>query len=130
MPGRSARWALLPLPALAIWVGASTLGCMRMAPATATVAEPPMHAMSCVYFIVLVAMPLAGLLMWQVMRACPLRPTLTASLAGLASAGAAACILTLVHPFDATALDLLAHLAAFVLVVALVRVGAAVQALR
>jgi hypothetical protein len=29
LPDRSRAWAFLPLPALALWVGASGLGCMR-----------------------------------------------------------------------------------------------------
>jgi hypothetical protein len=82
-----------------------------------------MHPMACIYFIVMVSVPLSILLMWQITRACPLRPALTASLAGLASAGAAAVILALVHPFDATYTDLLAHLVAVVLVVVGVRIA-------
>jgi hypothetical protein len=125
VPGRSAAWALLPLPPLALWLGASTAGCLRIYGIGWTEKEPMMHPMMCMYVIVLVAVPLASLLMWQIMRACPLRPALTASLAGLASAGAAAVILTLVHPFDATYTDLLAHLAAVGAVVTLVRVWGA-----
>jgi hypothetical protein len=121
IPGRSSTWALLPLPPLAVWLAASTAGCLRMRPIGWTQPEPHMHGMNCMYFIVMVAVPLAALLMWQIMRACPLRPALTASLAGLASAGAAAVVLTLIHPFDATYEDLLGHLAAVVLVVGAVR---------
>jgi hypothetical protein len=117
VPGRPAAWALLPLPALALWVGASIAGMLRMMPAPGTEPEPMMHPMLCLYFIVLVAIPLAVLLMIEVMRACPLRPGLTASLAGLASAGAAATLLAFVHPFDATFEDLGAHLVAVILVV-------------
>jgi hypothetical protein len=40
----------------------------------------------------------------------------------LASAGTAAALLTLIHPFDATASDLAAHFVAVILVVAGVRV--------
>ncbi|MEJ0046279.1 MAG: NrsF family protein [Rhodospirillales bacterium] len=123
VPGRSPAWALLPLPPFALWLSAGTAGCLRMQPAPGTLPEPPMHAMACIYFIILVSVPLSILLMWQITRACPLRPALTASLAGLASAGAAAVILALVHPFDATYTDLLAHLAAVVLVVAAVRIA-------
>jgi hypothetical protein len=60
--------------------------------------------------------------MWQIMRAFPLRPALTASLAGLASAGAAASLLTMIHPFDANALDLTMHLLAIVVVVGAARI--------
>jgi hypothetical protein len=123
VPGRSSLWALLPLPPLALWLSAGTAGCLRMEPPPGTVPEAPMHPMACIYFIVMVSVPLSILLMWQITRACPLRPALTASLAGLASAGAAAVILALVHPFDATYTDLLAHLVAVVLVVVGVRIA-------
>jgi hypothetical protein len=122
IPGRSLRWALLPVPAALLWVGASTAGCLRIWPAADTVPEPPMHAMACLKFIVVFSIPLAALLTWRLMRACPLRPGLTAILAGLASAGAAASLLTLIHPFDATALDLLMHLLAVIVVIVLSRV--------
>lgn len=117
IPGRSPGWALLPLPPLALWVGASGAGCLRPEAAALTRPEGPMHAMTCMYFILLLSVPLAALLAWLVMRAYPLRPALTASLAGLASAAAAASLLTMVHPYDATATDLLAHAAAVALVV-------------
>jgi hypothetical protein len=117
VPGRSAWWALMPLPPLALWLGASSAGCLRRSAAPFTRAEPPMHSMQCIYFIVLIAAPLATLLMLQLRRACPLRPGLTATLGGLASAGAAATLLALVHPFDATLEDLGAHLLAVILVV-------------
>jgi hypothetical protein len=125
VPGRSAAWAVLPLPAVALWLSAGTAGCLRTEAIGWTRPEAPMHPMLCIYFIVLVSAPLSGLLMWQIMRACPLRPALTAALAGLASAGAAASILAMIHPFDATYTDLLAHLAAVGLVVGVVRFAGA-----
>ena len=121
IPGRSWRWALLPLPALALWLAASTAGCLRLWPIPGTKAEPPQHAMECLKFIVLVSLPLAGLLTWRLTRAFPLRPGLTAMLAGLASAGAAASLLEIIHPFDASAADLLLHLIAVVVVTVLSR---------
>jgi len=124
IPGRSARWAWLPvLPAL-VWVGASTAGCLRLSPIPGTVPEPPMHAMECMKFLLLISVPLVSFLTWRLMRACPLRPGLTALLAGLASAGAASCLLALIHPFDATAEDLLVHLVAVLLVVGITRAAA------
>ena len=122
IPGRSPRWALLPLPALLLWVAASTAGCLRLWPIPGTEAEPPGHAMLCLKFIVLISVPLTALLTWRLTRACPLRPGLTSALAGLASAGAAASLLAIIHPFDATATDLLLHLVAVVIVVGLSRV--------
>jgi hypothetical protein len=121
IPGRSVRSALLPLAPAIVWVGASTAGCLRLSPIAGTIAEPPMHAMECLKFMMLVSVPLVCLLTWLLMRACPLRPGLTAALAGLASAGAASCLLGLIHPFDATAEDLLVHLLAVLAIVGLTR---------
>jgi hypothetical protein len=121
VPGRPARVAWLAVPPALLWVGASTAGCLRLTPIAGTVPEPPMHAMECLKFLLLVSVPLASLLTWRLMRACPLRPGLTAALAGLASAGAACCLLMLIHPFDATADDLLMHLLAVLAVIALSR---------
>jgi hypothetical protein len=123
IPGNSARWGLLPLPALALWVGASTAGCLRMTPINGTMPEPAEHPMLCMEFLILVSVPLCVLLTWQLMRACPLRPGLTATLGGLASAGAAATLLTLIHPFDATVEDLALHAVAVALVVVGMRLG-------
>jgi hypothetical protein len=127
IPGRSALWGALPLPGLALWLAASGAGCLRATGIGWTEPEGSMHSMACLYFIVLVAMPLAGLLVWQIRSTCPLRPTLTTSLAGLASAGAAASLLTLIHPFDATATDLAAHFVAVALVVVGARIIGAGQ---
>ena len=125
VPGRSPWWGALPLPPLALWLAASGAGCLRPYGIGWTEPEGVMHPMACMYFIILVAAPLAGLLGWSITRACPLRPGLTAALAGLASAGAAASVLALIHPFDATASDLGAHFLAVGLVVIAARlVGA------
>ena len=121
IPGRSARTAFLPLPAAALWIGAATTGCVRLWPIPGTAPEPAMHPMICVEFLVLVSLPLSVLLGWLLLRACPLRPGLTAALAGLASAAAAATLLTLIHPFDATAEDLSIHLLATICIVGTVR---------
>jgi hypothetical protein len=116
VPGRSARWALLPLPAAALWLGASGAGCLRPWADAGTQPEPAMHPMLCLYFLLAVSLPLSVLLITLLVRACPLRPGLTAWLAGLASAGASATMLTLIHPFDATAEDLGVHMMAVVIV--------------
>lgn len=116
VPGRSRLWAVIPLPPLALWLGASTMGCLRAAGIAGTGPEPPMHGMACLGFLLLVSLPLAALLVALLRRACPLRPGLTALLGGLASAGAASVLLTMIHPFDATAEDLGLHLVAVVVI--------------
>ncbi|WP_336485847.1 NrsF family protein [Methylobacterium nigriterrae] len=117
VPGRPLRWALLPVaPALA-WIGASGLGCLRgvLAPG-ANIADA--HEMGgCFTFLVGVSLPLSGLLVVMLRRACPLHPNLTAALGGLAAAAAAAALLVPFHPHDATATDLLMHLLAVLAVI-------------
>jgi len=118
VPGRSSRWALLPLPPLVLWIGASGLGCLRewIAPGADI---PGAHAVSgCFSFLICVSVPLSVLIVVMLRRACPLRPNLTAALGGLAVAAAAAALLMPVHPHDATATDLLIHAAAVTLVIA------------
>jgi len=119
VPGRSSGWALLPLPPLALWIGASGLGCLRewVAPGADI---PGAHTVTgCFSFLICVSVPLSALIVVMLRRACPLRPNLTAALGGLAVAAAAAALLMPVHPHDATATDLLIHAAAVAIVVAL-----------
>jgi hypothetical protein len=117
VPGRPAMWALLPVPAVAVWVGASAAGCLRLGPIAGVVPEGAMHPMVCMEFLLLVSLPLVMLLTWLLMRAYPVRPGLTAALGGLASAGAAAALLALIHPFDATWEDLAVHAVAVGIVI-------------
>ena len=131
VPGRSRRWAWLPLPGAALWLGASGLGCLR-ATAVAIVHPATMHeAMTlCLPFILefsaLLAVPMAVLLWW----ARPLRPGLVAGLGGLAVAAASASLLWFFHPFDASAEDLLVHGLAVLLVVGICRAAAAIAGRR
>jgi len=106
LPDRRPAWALLPAPALLLWVGASGLGCLRSwtVPGTHDV-----EARICLVFIIGVSLPLSALLLAMLRRACPLRPGLTAVLGGLAAASAAATLLNLFHPHDAAATDLAFH---------------------
>ncbi|HML07451.1 MAG TPA: NrsF family protein [Xanthobacteraceae bacterium] len=118
LPDRSRAWALLPLPAAALWVGASGLGCMRayVLPGThvATIGE----TLDCLLFIIGLSVPLSVTLIVMLRRAHSLAPPLTAAIAGLASAAAAAILLNFLHPFDAAAVDLAVHAVAVAIVVA------------
>jgi hypothetical protein len=117
VPGRSTRWALLPLPALALWIWESGMGCAR------GWRLPMVHdaAMGdsdhCLIFIVGVSLPLSLLLMVLLRWTFPLRPNLTLALGGLAAAGAAATLLNFFHPYDASVSDLVFHAVAVALVV-------------
>jgi len=121
LPDRSRAWALLPLPAAALWVGASGLGCLRgyILPDThvATIGE----SRDCLVFIIGVSAPLAAVLVVMLRRAYSLAPLMTAAMAGLAAAAAAATLLNFFHPFDAAATDLAVHAVAVLIVVAAVQ---------
>ena len=119
VPGRSPRWALLPLPPALLWIGASGLGCLREWIAPDTLLAGPHQAGGCLFFIVSFSVPLSALLIWLLRRACPLRPLLTAVLIGLASAAASASLLEICHEFDAAFTDLLMHALAVAIVIAL-----------
>jgi hypothetical protein len=117
VPGSRRAWALLPLPALLLWIGASGAGCLRtwIVPGTR---EPAAGEMAeCLALIVGGSLPLAALLFVMVRRAMPMDVELTGTLGGLAAAGAAATLLSFFHPFDAAFLDLLVHAVAVLAVV-------------
>ena len=125
LPDRDGRWALLPLPPLALWLGASGIGCLRQDAIALVHPASLMEASSaCLPFILtssaLLALPL-GVLIW---RARPLRIGLVALLGGLALAAASASLLWLSHPFDASLADLIVHMAAVALVIVCCRIAA------
>ena len=121
LPDRSRSWALLPLPAVVLWVGASGLGCMRAFVLPGTHVAAAGETLHCLLFIIGLSVPLSAGLLLMLRRGCSLAPSLTAAMAGLAAAAAAATLLTLFHPFDAAAADLLVHAIAVLLVVAAAR---------
>lgn len=117
LPDRDPRWALAPLPGLAVWHGSSGLGCLRAG--LDTFGPIPTHEIvDCFAFIVGFSVPLSGLMFVLRRRACSLYPTLNAAIAGLAASAGAASLLVLVHPFDATLLDLSVHFTAVAMVAA------------
>lgn len=117
LPDRSPRWALLPVPGAALWIGASGLGCLRVLiePASGHIAIADSH--NCFVFIVGMSIPLSIVMLVMLRRAFSLRPGLTAVIAGLAVASAAATLLNFVHPFNVTVSDLAVHVLAITIVV-------------
>jgi hypothetical protein len=75
----------------------------------------------CLLFIIGLSVPLSAALIVMLRRAYSLAPPLTAAMAGLASAAAAATLLNFFHPFDAAAADLAVHAVAVLIVVAAAR---------
>lgn len=121
LPDRRPAWALLPLPAVLLWLGASGMGCLRGWVLPGVHSASLGDAMDCLAFILGLSVPLSALLVLMLRRAATLQPGLTAAMAGLAAASAAATLLTLVHPFDASMTDLAVHVAAVLAVVAVNR---------
>ncbi|MFZ0238040.1 MAG: NrsF family protein [Xanthobacteraceae bacterium] len=109
LPDRKVAWALLPLPALLLWIGASGMGCLRTWSVAETSPMPPDQVGHCLIFILGFSLPLSLLLIVMLRRGFSLRPKLTAVIGGLACASAAATLLNFVHPYDAAATDLAVH---------------------
>ena len=121
LPDRSPRWSLLPLPALALWICASGLGCARGWGIPGVPPMTPMHSTHCFAFIVSFSVPLSVLILFMLRRGYSLTPSLTGVCAGLAVAAAAATLLNFFHPYDIAAVDLAAHALAVALVVGVTR---------
>jgi hypothetical protein len=116
LPDRSPLWAWLPLPAALLWLGASGAGCLRVWLVPGTHAAILDDSKDCIAFILALAIPLSALLLGMLRRGHTLRPGLTAAVAGFASAAAAATLLVLFHPYDASATDVVVHVVAVALV--------------
>lgn len=119
VPGRSPRWALLPLPGCVLWLAASGLGCLAngwsLHGAGGVLGDSP----HCFAFILGVSVPLAAALFLVLRRARPIDPLPVATLGMLGVAATAAFVLEFFHPFDVTVIDLALHLAAVGVVIAL-----------
>lgn len=109
VPGYAKAWALLPLPPALLWIGASSLGCLRVWGTPEAGIPHAGETEGCFTFLLGVSLPLSILLVVMLRRACPLRPNLTAALGGLAVSAAAAALLVPFHPHEATVTDLLLH---------------------
>jgi hypothetical protein len=117
LPDRKAAWALLPLPALLLWIGASGMGCLRTWSIADANPMPPDQPAHCLIYILGISLPLSLLLIVMLRRGLSLRPNLTAIIGGLACASAAATLLNFIHPYDAAATDLAVHAFAVVIVI-------------
>ena len=128
VPGARREWLWLPLPALALWFGASGLGCVAAEGDPLAWGDSFAEAGQCLGFLLAAAAPLLALFVFMLWRSARRLPRRAMALGGLAAAGAAATLLRLVHPHDAAPLDLGAHALAIAIVLgataALTRIGA------
>lgn len=121
LPDRARAWALLPMPALALWIATAGLGCIGnwIAGVPSDMAE----SADCFAIIVGTSVPLGLGLLWMLRRAKPLEPAPVAAMGGLGVAGIAAFLLQFFHPFDVTVIDLAVHAVAVGLVVGVCAMG-------
>jgi hypothetical protein len=124
VPDRSSRWLLLPLPFAALWLGTMGYGCIAEWLVHGAEGWQLGHSAACFKMILLTSLPLGALLFVMVRHAGPVRPIATAAIGGLALAAVAEGGLTLYHDLDATLMDILSHLAAVAVVIALSTSGA------
>jgi hypothetical protein len=117
VPDRSRRWALLPLPAAAAWVGSLGMGCLADVAREGPQALVLGTSWGCLRFIVLLGVPLTLSLVWMLRHAGPIRPVPVAALGGLAGAAIASVGLSLFHHLDAAAMVLAWHGGSTLLVV-------------
>jgi hypothetical protein len=119
LPDRSPRWALLPLPVLAVWVSMLGWGCFadlaRLGPEALALGT----SWGCLRFIAGLGIPMLGSLLWVLRHAAPIRPVPVALLGGLAAATLCSAGLSLFHHLDAALMILLWHGGAVMLVIGL-----------
>jgi hypothetical protein len=125
-PGRRQAWALLPVPAFLLWIGASGLGCLAPPSGAEVWGDEVSEAGKCLGFLLAISLPLLALILFMLWTA-PLMTARTLALGAIASAGAAASLLALVHPHDAALLDLGAHAVAIAIVLGITAAAARIR---
>jgi hypothetical protein len=119
LPDRSRLWALLPAPAVVLWVATIGYGCLtdwvRVTPGGLRLGS----TLECFATLVAVTVPSAAALFAMLRGSARLDPTMVGLMGGLAVAGMAATALSLLHDLDATVMVLLWNLGAAALIVVL-----------
>ncbi|MES2713282.1 MAG: NrsF family protein [Pseudomonadota bacterium] len=108
-PDRDRRWALLPLPALVLWLGNLGWGCLQDFAAHGPDGVRLTTSFPCLAFVLGFGLPLSLAMAWLARHAAPIRPGPVAVLGGLAAACITNIGLTLTHHLDAAAMVLAWH---------------------
>jgi hypothetical protein len=119
LPDSSRLWAVLPLPALALWVATIGYGCLTdwvsMDPAGIHLGE----AVRCFATLLMTSIPLSIAMLVMLRYTALLRPLEVSVMGGLAVAAVTAFALSLFHDLDATVMILIWNLGAAALIAAL-----------
>jgi hypothetical protein len=119
LPDSSRLWAVLPLPALALWMATIGYGCLAdwvsMDPDGVHMGE----AVRCFATLLMTSVPLSIAMLIMLRYAALLRPAEVSIMGGLAVAAVTAFALSLFHDLDATVMILIWNLGAAVLIAAL-----------
>jgi hypothetical protein len=110
VPGRDARWAWLPVPALLLWTGGVGLGCLGALVRGEFGYDP--RALLCAREVALVSLPIAVVMLVMLRHAALARPRATALTGALAAAALASAGVSLFHVGETAAMSLLGHLVA------------------
>jgi len=107
LPDRSGRWALLPIPALLLWLSTVGYGCL-----TNWVGPGPSDlvagiSLQCLETIALGSTPIAVILFFMLRHARFVRPLATAAVGAIAVAGLTVSALRIFHELDATVMVLI-----------------------
>ncbi|MFP3565071.1 NrsF family protein [Paraburkholderia sp. SIMBA_030] len=107
VPGRSSRWLLLPVPALAVWLSTIGYGCLTNWVSIGPDGMSPGETARCFATLALTGIPLSLTMLIMLRHVARLAPTPIAMMASLAVAAMTAVALSLFHPIDATVMILL-----------------------
>ncbi len=107
VPGRSRRWLLLPIPALAVWMGTIGYGCLTDWVRIESDTVSPGDTVLCFAMVVAVSVPLTLVMLVMLRHVARLSPVPVVMTASLAIAALAAAVLSIFHPQDATVMILI-----------------------
>jgi hypothetical protein len=110
VPGRSAHWRWLPLPAAMLWLGGIGAGCIRdIALLGSSAYAYQGFSVECARAIVLVSLPVGLSMLLMVRHAGVVRPTLTALLTSVSAAALSSAAVALIHDGETALMSLLWH---------------------
>ena len=109
VPGRSATWAWLPLPAAMAWFAGMGWGCLALARTGADAAAGSAGGWHCGLVITLVSAPILLVTLVLVRHAGVLRPAATATLAMLSATGLSSAAVSMIHGHESAWMTLAWH---------------------